>query len=58
MKRIADYNPDIYAIVFCKTREETQKVADALQRDGYDADALHGDLSQAQRGQCDGPLQT
>ena len=49
MKRIADYNPDIYAIVFCKTREETQKVADALQRDGYDADALHGDLSQAQR---------
>ena len=49
MKRIADYNPDIYAIVFCKTREQTQKVADALQRDGYDADALHGDLSQAQR---------
>ena len=49
MKRIADYNPDIYAIVFCKTREETQKVADMLQRDGYDADSLHGDLSQAQR---------
>ena len=49
MKRIADYNPNIYAIVFCKTREQTQKVADALQRDGYDADALHGDLSQAQR---------
>lgn len=49
LKRIADYNPDIYAIVFCKTREETQKVADALQKDGYDADALHGDLSQAQR---------
>ena len=49
LKRIADYNPDIYAIVFCKTREETQKIADALQRDGYDADALHGDLSQAQR---------
>ncbi len=49
LKRIADYNPDIYAIVFCKTREETQKIADALQKDGYDADALHGDLSQAQR---------
>lgn len=49
MKRIADYHPDIYAIVFCRTREETKKIADALQRDGYDADALHGDLSQAQR---------
>lgn len=49
LKRIADFNPDIYAIVFCKTREQTQKVADALQKDGYDADALHGDLSQAQR---------
>lgn len=49
LKRIADFNPDIYGIVFCKTREETQKIADALQRDGYDADALHGDLSQAQR---------
>ena len=49
LKRIADFNPDIYAIVFCKTREETQKITDALQKDGYDADALHGDLSQAQR---------
>lgn len=49
LKRIADYNPDIYAIVFCKTREETQKIADSLQKDGYDADSLHGDLSQAQR---------
>lgn len=49
LKRIADYNPDIYAIVFCKTREETKKIAESLQRDGYDADALHGDLSQAQR---------
>ena len=49
LKRIADYNPDIYAIVFCRTREETQKIADYLQKDGYDADALHGDLSQAQR---------
>lgn len=49
LKRIADYNPDIYAIVFCRTREETQKIADSLQKDGYDADALHGDLSQTQR---------
>lgn len=49
LKRIADFNPDIYGIVFCKTREETQKISEALQRDGYDADALHGDLSQAQR---------
>lgn len=49
LKRIADYNPDIYAIVFCRTREETQKIADSLQKDGYDADALHGDLSQVQR---------
>ena len=49
LKRIADYNPDIYAIVFCRTREETQKIAYSLQKDGYDADALHGDLSQAQR---------
>lgn len=49
LKRIADYNPDIYGIIFCRTREETQKIATALQKDGYDADALHGDLSQAQR---------
>lgn len=49
LKRIADFNPDIYAIIFCKTKQETQKIADSLQRDGYDADALHGDLSQAQR---------
>lgn len=49
LKRIADYNPDIYAIIFCRTREETQKIAVSLQKDGYDADALHGDLSQAQR---------
>lgn len=49
LKRIADYNPEIYAIVFCKTREETKKISEWLQKDGYDADALHGDLSQAQR---------
>jgi ATP-dependent RNA helicase DeaD len=49
LKRIADYNPDIFAIVFCRTKIETQQVADALIKDGYNADALHGDLSQAQR---------
>ncbi|MFW5879711.1 MAG: helicase-related protein, partial [bacterium] len=49
LKRIADYNPDIYGIVFCRTRMETKEVADKLIKDGYNADALHGDLSQAQR---------
>ena len=49
LKRIADYNPNIYAIVFCRTRRDTQEVADKLIQDGYNADALHGDLSQQQR---------
>ncbi|TYP96054.1 ATP-dependent RNA helicase DeaD [Tenacibaculum adriaticum] len=49
LKRVADVNPDIYAIVFCRTRRETQQVADNLIRDGYSADSLHGDLSQGQR---------
>lgn len=49
LKRIADFYPDIYGIVFCRTREETKDVADKLMSDGYSADALHGDLSQAQR---------
>ncbi|MDE6831466.1 MAG: DEAD/DEAH box helicase, partial [Muribaculaceae bacterium] len=49
LKRIADDNPDIYGIVFCRTRRDTQEVADQLIRDGYNADALHGDLSQQQR---------
>lgn len=49
LKRIADVNPNIYAIVFCRTRRETQEVANNLIRDGYSADALHGDLSQVQR---------
>lgn len=49
LKRIVDMNPDIYGIVFCRTRQETKDVADKLMRDGYNADALHGDLSQAQR---------
>lgn len=49
LKRILDYNPDIYGIVFCRTRQETKDVAEKLMADGYNADALHGDLSQAQR---------
>ncbi|MGL5788312.1 MAG: DEAD/DEAH box helicase [Bacteroidales bacterium] len=49
LKRIADNNPNIYAIVFCRTRKETQEVADWLIKDGYNADSLHGELSQAQR---------
>ena len=49
LKRIADNSPDIYAIVFCRTRRDTQEIADSLIADGYNADALHGDLSQQQR---------
>lgn len=49
LKRIADLNPDIYGIVFCRTRQETKEVAEKLMNDGYNAAALHGDLSQAQR---------
>lgn len=49
LKRIVDYHPEIYGIVFCKTKKETQEIADNLIRDGYNADALHGDLSQPQR---------
>ena len=49
LKRIADVNPTIYGIVFCRTRRETKDIANKLMQDGYNADALHGDLSQAQR---------
>ena len=49
LKRVVDYYPRIYAIIFCRTRLETQEVADNLIRDGYNADALHGELSQQQR---------
>lgn len=49
LKRVVDYYPKIYAIIFCRTRLETQEIADNLIRDGYNADALHGDLSQQQR---------
>jgi len=51
LKRIADNYPDCYAIVFCRTRMETREVAEQFMADGYNADALHGDLSQAQRDQ-------
>jgi len=49
LKRIADYYPEIYGIIFCRTRRETQEVAEKLIQDGYNADSLHGDLSQPQR---------
>lgn len=49
LKRIVDYYPDIYGIIFCRTKKETQDIASSLVKDGYDADALHGDLSQSQR---------
>lgn len=49
LKRLADYYPNIYGIVFCRTRKETQEIADKLIQDGYNADSLHGELSQAQR---------
>jgi ATP-dependent RNA helicase DeaD len=48
-KRIVDFNPDIFGIVFCRTKIETQEIAESLIKDGYNADALHGDLSQQQR---------
>jgi ATP-dependent RNA helicase DeaD len=54
LKRICDANPDVYGIVFCRTKRETAQVAENLIQDGYNADALHGDLSQAQR---DGVMQ-
>lgn len=51
LKRVADYYPEIYAIIFCRTRMETQEIADKLIKDGYNAESLHGELSQAQRDQ-------
>ena len=49
LKRIVDFNPRIFAIIFCRTKIETQEIADKLIKDGYNAEALHGDLSQQQR---------
>ena len=49
VKRVADINPDIYGLVFCRTRRETKEIANKLMNDNYNADTLHGDLSQPQR---------
>lgn len=49
LKRLIDYVPDIYGLIFCRTREETRSVAEKLMKEGYNAEALHGDLSQEQR---------
>ena len=49
LKRIADYNPNIYGIVFCRTRRQTKEITNKFINDGYNADAIHGDLSQGQR---------
>ncbi|MCB0469978.1 MAG: DEAD/DEAH box helicase, partial [Flavobacteriaceae bacterium] len=49
LKRLADANPDIFSVVFCRTKRDTQKIAEQLIEDGYNAAALHGDLSQNQR---------
>ena len=49
VKRVADMNPNIYGIVFCRTRRETKEVANKLMNDHYNADTIHGDLSQAER---------
>ncbi len=49
LKRVLDFNPNIYGLIFCRTKRETQEVADNLMRDGYNAEPLHGDLSQMQR---------
>lgn len=51
LKRVVDYYPKIYAIIFCRTKIETQEIADKLIQDGYNAESLHGDLSQPQRDQ-------
>lgn len=58
LKRLADFYPNIYGIVFCKTRSETKEIADKLIADGYNADALHGDLTQAQRDSVMGRFRT
>lgn len=49
LKRFVDYNPDIFGVIFCRTKIDTQKIAEHLIKDGYNADALHGDLTQQQR---------
>jgi len=54
LRRIADINPDIYGIVFCRTRKDTMSISEKLMQDGYNADSLHGELSQAQRNEVMG----
>ncbi len=49
LKRVLDFTPDVFGVVFCRTKADTQNIADMLMKDGYNADALHGDLTQAQR---------
>jgi ATP-dependent RNA helicase DeaD len=49
VKRLIDFNPEIYGLIFCRTRQETGSVAEKLAKEGYNAEPLHGDLSQAQR---------
>lgn len=49
LKRLLDFNPEIFGLIFCRTRIDTQHIADMLMKDGYNADSLHGDLNQAQR---------
>jgi ATP-dependent RNA helicase DeaD len=49
LKRLLDFHPDVFGLIFCRTRMDTQRVADQLMKDGYNADALHGDLTQQQR---------
>src|SRR5258708_3256480 len=49
LKRFVDYTPDIFGVIFCRTKMDTQKIAEHLIKDGYNADSLHGDLTQAQR---------
>lgn len=51
LKKLIDFNPDMYGIVFCRTRRDTRDIAGMLSREGYQADAIHGDLSQSQRDQ-------
>ena len=58
LKRIIDYYPDIYGLVFCRTRKETQETAEKLIKDSYNAEALHGDLSQAVRDKVMGRFKT
>ncbi|MGC4022772.1 MAG: C-terminal helicase domain-containing protein [Cyclobacteriaceae bacterium] len=49
LKRFVDYTPNIFGVIFCRTKMDTQKIAEHLIKDGYNADSLHGDLTQAQR---------